>query len=270
MNKSAAFAAAIAFMCCASPAVAGVVITQEQTVSAGERNRTSLQTIMVQGNKQKIADERHTVIVDLDAGKQMVMVPTTKTYFEASLGSHGRMGSMMPPARAGTLDFKKTGKTRTVAGFKCDDYQASGQSMSGEYTTTECVSKTAPGAAEFAAFQKAMLEKLEGRAPEMKGLPPDAIPLASDSTIKVEKRTLPGISKEQGAVAGHAMPERPPVVIHTVVTKIEKQNLPAGTFEVPADFKLGGAMPPPAGMGAGAAPASPAGAPSAAAKPSGN
>ncbi len=275
MSKSTAFAAAIAIMCWAAPSFAGVVITQEQTVSAGQRTRTSKQTIMVQGTKQKISDERHSMIVDLETGKQMVIVPATKSYFETSVGPRGRLGSMMPPARGGTLEFKKTGKTRTVAGFKCDDYEASGQSMSGQYTTTECLSKTAPGAAEFAAFQKSMLEKLKNRAPEMKGLPQDAIPLASDTTIKIERRGRREMGRQEGGAAGHAVPERPPVVIHTTVTKVEKQDIPSSAFQVPSDYKLGGAMQPRMGAAAAsaspaAASGSPAAAPSAGAKSSGD
>jgi hypothetical protein len=275
MSKSVAFAAAMALACWAAPAAAGVVITQEQTVTAGQRTRTSHQTITIQGHKQKIEDERHTVIVDLDSGKQLVMVPATKTYFETPLGPRGRMGPMMPPARGGALDFKKTGKTRTVAGFKCDDYEASGQSMSGEYATTECLSKGAPGAADLAAFQKAMTEKLKGRAPEMKGLPEDSIPLASDSTIKIQRHMRQGMGKQQGGAmgqeeggGGHAMHERPPVVIHTVVTKIERKDIAPGAFEVPSEYKLGGTMQQGAAAGPGATAASPGAAPSAAAKSS--
>ncbi len=270
MTKTAAFAAAIAIIGWTAPARAGVVVTQEQTMSAGQRTRTTQQTIMVQGHKQKISDEQRTIVIDLDADKQLVMLPSAKTYFENPFGMRGRTGSMMAPRAAGTMEFKKTGKARTVAGYKCYDYEATGQSMTGEYTTTECVSDTAPGAAEFAAFQKTMLEKLKGRVPEMKGLPPGAIPLASDSTIKVERHMMPGTGQKQGGGPGQATQERPPLVIHTVVTKIEKQNLAPATFEVPADYKQSSMMQPGAGPSGAAAPASPAAAPSAAAKPSGN
>jgi hypothetical protein len=268
MSKTTAFAVATVILCWAAPALAGLVITQEQTMSSGERTRTSQQTIMVQGNKQKIVDERRTVVIDLDKGKQLVLMPATKTYFETAFVPRRRMGTMMGPARAGALDFKKTGKTRTVAGYKCDEYEATGQSMSGEYTTTQCFSKSVPGAAEFTTFQNTMLEKLKGATPETKGLPKDAVPLASDSTIKIGRHMRPRTEGGQGGGAGGARPERPPIVIHTVVTKIEKQDLPPSTFEVPADYKLGSMMQP--GLGAGAAPGSPAAAPSAATKPSGN
>ncbi len=267
MNRITALAGALAIICCAAPASAGVVITQQQTLQRGEVSRTSQQTVMVQGNKQKITDGPRIVIIDLDQLKQFMIMPANKSYFELPIRPHSRMPRMMSPGRPVPMgfDFKKTGKTRTVSGYKCEDYEASGQSMSGEYTTTQCFSKSAPGAAEYAAYQRAMIAKMTTVQPEMKINAPDGVPLASDSSVTMGRHRM-------GSSRGGSE-TRPPTVIHTVVTKIEKKDLPADTFAVPQDYKrvvLG--APPEVGAGAAGSPgaaASPAAAPSAAAKPSG-
>jgi Domain of unknown function (DUF4412) len=268
MSKISALAAAMIIGCWAVPASAGVVITQQQTLQHGSMSHSSQQTVMVQGNKQKIVDNQRIVIFDLDQLKQYMLLPSNKTYFVLPIKPRARP-HMMPGGRGTAVgfDFKKTGKSRTVSGYKCDDYEATGQSMSGEYTTTQCVSKTAPGAAEFAAFQRTMLDKMKSAEPGLKVNPPDGIPIASDSSVSRGHRRSEG-SGAQGFGPSHGATPRPPTVIHTVVTKIVTEDLPASTFAVPSDYKqivMGAAAVP----GAGAPAQSPAAQPSSAAKPSG-
>jgi hypothetical protein len=274
MNRISALACAIAFVWSAVPASAGVVITQEQTLQRGDKvSHSSQQTVMVQGNKQKIIEAQRVVIIDLDQLKQFMLLPASKSYFELPIQPHSRMGRLTMPGRGATpsFDFKKTGKSRTVSGYKCNDYEASGQSMSGEYTTTQCFSKSAPGAAEYAAYQHALLDKMKTIEPAMNVKAPDGIPVASDSTITPERRRGTEARQESGSNPGAA---HPPKLIHTQVTKIEKQDLPASTFAVPPDYKKVALGVPPEHGAANApqspgAEASPAAAPSAAAKPPG-
>ena len=65
------------------------------------------------------------------------------------------------------MNFKKAGTTREIAGYKCTDYDGGGHMMAGDYTVKECFSTSAPGAEEFAAFEKKMADKLKsaGSAP---------------------------------------------------------------------------------------------------------
>jgi len=81
-----------------------------------------------------------------------------------------------------------------VLGYACNDYTGTGQSMSGDYTVTECFSTSAPGAKEFNAFQKAMATKLKSVVPESNT--PDGIPLASDSTVHMNTMRLPNLPPE--------------------------------------------------------------------------
>jgi hypothetical protein len=263
MRKIIALASATAVLWCVAPARAGVVITQKQTLQHGTMSRTTQQTVTVQGNKQKIDDGQRVVIVDLDQMKQIMLTTPTKTYFELPIKASRKphMMSWRRGSMAG-FDFKKTGKSRTVNGYKCDDYEASGQSMAAEYTTTQCFSKSAPGAAEFAAFQRAALDKMTANAGDKKVTVPDGIPVASDSTIQMGHRGMQR-QGEQSFGGGHHTQERPATVIHTEVTKIVKQDLPASAFAAPPDYKPVKIGAPPTG-----AEESPGAAPSAGAKES--
>ncbi len=82
-------------------------------------------------------------------------------------------------------EYTKTGKSRTVAGYKCEDYNGAGKFAMGDYTVVSCVSSTAPGAAEFAKFQKAMISKLKDTQLAIPASTPDGIPLVQDTVAKV-------------------------------------------------------------------------------------
>ncbi len=253
----------------ALPAIAGVVINQTQNVVSGPNTRDMEQTIMVQGNKQKMITERHTIITDLDNGKMYILDPKDKSYLQIEFPPTGQMGSMMAASAASSMNFKKSGATHDIAGYKCTDFQGSGHVMSGDFTIKECFSQNAPGSAEFTAFQKSMASKLKASGAatisatsEM----PDGVPLSSDSTMKMGKvQQIPGMSADQAAKISQMMANRPPIVTKTTVTKIVAQNLPADTFTVPTGFTRKDLPSGPAGgmggMRMGAPGASPSAAP---------
>src|SRR5262249_16776866 len=155
--------------------------------------------------------------------------------FEMEFPPKGQMGAQMAAA---AQNFKKTGTSREIAGYKCQDYTGGGHVMAGEYSIKECFSKDAPGAAEFAAFQKAVASKLKsvGGAPASSNEIPDGVPLASDSTTKMGRISLPGLPPERAAKINEMMAKRPPVTTKTVVTKIESQHLSDDSFVVPAGY----------------------------------
>ncbi|HEV2169324.1 MAG TPA: DUF4412 domain-containing protein, partial [Candidatus Binatus sp.] len=177
MRKLTALVMGMTLAMTALPAAAGVVITQKQHVISGTNSRDGEQTISVQGNKQKMVTERfepdpkapqgppvatpgHTIITDLDKGMMYVLDPKTKTYFQIDFPPQGQMATMLASSTAAAMNFKKAGTTRDVAGYKCADYDGGGHMMAGSYTVKECFSTTAPGAQEFATFEKHMADKL--------------------------------------------------------------------------------------------------------------
>ncbi len=238
MRKLTALVAGVTLAMAALPAAAGVVITQKQHSASGTNSRDSEQTISVQGNKQKVVSERRTMITDLDKGKMYVLDPKTKTYFEIDFPPKGPMASMMSASRDAAMNFKKAGTTREVAGYKCTDYNGGGHAMQGDFTVKECFSTSAPGAGEFAAFEKNMTDKLKsvGSSPAAGGEIPGGVPLAMDATMKMGKVNIPGMAPEQAAKINEMMAKRPPIVTTQVVEKIESKKLADSDFVVPEGF----------------------------------
>jgi hypothetical protein len=237
MRKLTALVAGMTLAMSALPAAAGVVITQKQHVSSGTNARDSEQTISVQGNKQKMVTERHTIITDLDVGKMYVLDPTAKTYFEIEFPPKGQMAAMMAASTNAAMNFKKAGSTREIAGFKCTDFDGGGHMMAGDYVVKECFSSTAPGAQEFAAFEKNMAAKLKSSGTATgDGEIPGGVPLALDSSMKMGKVNIPGMAPEQAAKINEMMAKRPPVTTSTVVEKIETKKLADADFAIPSGF----------------------------------
>ena len=238
MRKLTALVAGMTLAMTALPAAAGVVITQKQHVTNGTNTRDAVQTISVQGNKQKTQTETHTIITDLDKGVMYVIDPKAKSYFEIEFPPKGQMGAMMAASQSAAKNFKKAGTTREVAGYKCADYNGGGHMMQGDYTVKECFSTSAPGAAEFSAFEKNMAEKLQsaGSSPATGGEIPSGVPLATDSTMKMGHVSMPQMAPEQQAKINEMMAKRPPVVMNLTVEKIESKKLADADFEVPAGF----------------------------------
>ncbi|HYB91962.1 MAG TPA: hypothetical protein VEC38_13080 [Candidatus Binataceae bacterium] len=236
MRKLSAAAAALVLALSARTAVAGVVITQEQTVNSGANERKVPQSVMVEGNKEKMVTGPREIITDLDKGALYVVEPATKTYLEFPFPPTGQMAHMV--SRQSTMvDFKKGTTTRTVAGYTCDDYTGSAGSMGGNFTITECFSKNAPGAKEFSAFQKNMAAKLKDTPMAPPSEVPDGIPLASNSEMKPNSFTPPaGMNPEQAQRIRDMLAKHGPITMKTTVTKIEVKKLPADTFTVPAGF----------------------------------
>ena len=237
MRKLTALVAGMTLAMSALPAAAGVVITQKVHSTSGTNTRDSEQTISVQGNKEKVVRERNTIITDLDKGMIYVLQPDAKTYFEMEFPPKGPMAAMMAASQDAAMNFKKSGSTREIAGFKCTDYDGGGHMMAGDYTVKECFSSTAPGAEEFAAFEKNMAAKLKSSGtPTGNGEIPGGVPLALDSSMKMGKVNIPGMAPEQAAKINEMMAKRPPVTTNTVVEKIETKKLADADFAIPSGF----------------------------------
>jgi hypothetical protein len=236
MRKLTALVVGMTLAMAALPAAAGVVITQKQHVTSGTNTRDSEQTISVQGNKQKMVTDRHTIITDLDKGMMYVIDPKTKTYFQIDFPPQGQMATVMASSTAAAMNFKKAGTTRDVAGYKCADYDGGGHMMAGTYTVKECFSTTAPGSQEFATFEKHMADKLKSSGTEATGMIPPGMPLALDSSMKMGTVNIPGMAPEQAAKINEMMAKRPPVQTSTVVEKVETKKLAESDFAIPDGF----------------------------------
>jgi len=267
MRKLTALLAGMTLAMSALPAAAGVVITQKQHVSSGRNSRDSKQTIWVQGNKQKVVDDRtlsmqgaqgnkdtrveeKMIITDLDKGMMYVIDPKQKSYYEREFPPKGEAERKVMAANSNpNMNLKKAGTSREVAGYKCEEYDGGGHTMIGDATVKECYSTSAPGAEEYSAFEKSALSKLKAIGVAEPAVVPEGVPLALDATTKMGSNvSIPGMPPEQAAKLAEMMKNRPPVVTSTEVEKIETQKLASDTFTVPAGFTK---EEPPAGPGMG-------------------
>jgi hypothetical protein len=229
---------------------AGVVIDEQVTNSqANGPAVTHTRELLVQGNKEKMVSERHVVVIDLDKGTMMLIDPDQKVFAEMPFPPRAMMA--MNPSNALNLNFKKTGKQAKVLGYSCAEYAGAGRTMMAAVSTTGCFSDSAPGAAEFSEFTKAMAKRLKA-AKAMAGAMPDGIPLTMVSTRTMNSNfAVPGMPPEQAARLKQMMAKQGPQTTKTEVIKIATRNLSADTFAAPAGYERRGAaprpmMPPPA------------------------
>ncbi|HEX3408772.1 MAG TPA: DUF4412 domain-containing protein [Candidatus Binataceae bacterium] len=259
MKKYAAAFAALVIFAGSGIARAGVVVTEQEVIDQGNgKPVTRNRTVMIQGNKQKMVTERAQVVTDLDTGKMFLMNPEKKQYVEVPFPPSGAMAQMMNQ-KMSTLSFKKTGASKTINGYACEEYTGAGSMMGNDYKVSGCFSTKAPGATDFDTFQKTMANKVKGTAMAMQGEVPDGVPIELDSTTKMTNFSMPGMSPDQASKLKQMFANRPPVVSKTTVTQIASKDLPGDTFAVPAGFSKqqmpsgpmggpapGGPPPPPA------------------------
>jgi hypothetical protein len=237
MKKLGAVLVAIFLGMECSSVLAGVVMTQEIITNSGSNNMTDNRTILVQGNKQKVEMHGQTIVLDLDGGKMLLMDPSSKTYTELPFPPTGPMASMMQNVGGIDLDFKKTGGTQTLSGYKCREYSSTGKSMMGEFSAKGCFAADAPGAGEYAAFTKAMAKKFEAAGmAKTTGNQPDGVPMVLETTTKLTNFNIPGMPPEQAERLKQMMANRPPTTSKSTTTSIKTADLPASTFEVPAGY----------------------------------
>lgn len=219
----------------AVPAIAGIVITQQMT-SSGQPGggSTTERTVMLQGNKRKSTGAGRDIIEDLDNNVIYVIDPTQKFYLQFPFPPQGPMMAMMTQAL--NMSFKKTGNSRKVIGYTCEDYTSSNKTIAGESNSVMCFSTTAPGAKEFSALEKKMLDAIKAKGGTV-GQMPEGIPLEIDSTTQLSAPKLPpNMPPEQAQKMKEQMAKREPIKSTTMVTKIEQSDLPPSTFEPPPGF----------------------------------
>lgn len=222
-----------------STVAAGVVMTETETMVSGQPNgqppqEPRKQTMMIEGNKQKtIIDGGRTIITDLDKGTTVVINSMQKSYFERPFPPPGRMGA--PAGGVHAAQFTKTGKSQTVAGYKCEDYNGAGKFAMGDFSVVSCISTAAPGSSEFSSFQKAMTAKLKDTPFAMPNMP-DGVPLVQNTTTKMNILNIPNLPPQAAEQLKKQFANRPPIVTKIEVTKIESKNLAASEFEIPAGY----------------------------------
>jgi hypothetical protein len=233
MKKTIAFFACLAIAAgWSSVTRAGVVLDEQVTATRGGKPETQTRQVMVQGHKEKMIGSTSSFVIDLDNGTMTLLSPPQKTYIQMPFPPPKFSGQQLD------LNMKKTGKTQKALTYSCEEYRGGVQSPAASVSTVGCFSTSAPGAAEFTEFTRAMGVKLND-ARAIGGNMPSGIPLTMESTreVKPENLSMPGISSEQMSRLKQMIAKQGPQSTKTVVTKIETRDLPADTFTVPAGYQ---------------------------------
>jgi hypothetical protein len=236
MKYTVAATAAIVLALAATTASAGVVISQDVVVSNQAGERKFQQTVMLQGNKQKVITPERAFITDLDAGKIIILLTSAKKSGEVPFPPTGVVATVM--SRQGLfIGFEKGSGTDKVAGYDCQNYAGVEHKGHLDLKVNECVASAAAGAREYVGFKKTMAEKIKNTQMASTGDIPDGIPVSSTVTASLIPFPIPsGFTPEQAAKVKEENAKVKPEITTMTVTKIEVKDLPADTFTVPADY----------------------------------
>jgi hypothetical protein len=203
-------------------AVSGVIIEKKATQVVNSWEGKCPWIEIIQGNKKRTgpmvpkelgwslpSECRGTwaVVDDLDKNIETTIDYEARTYYQKTF-IEDYEGLSNPT----TLDkWKATGKRRKIAGYWCEGYEGSGESAHwGHMIGTECVSREAPGLAEYNEFA-GLLDKMYAENGFGKSYGPTGVEL----------------KRMEDCCAGPA---------EWLVTKIQSKPIPAKFFEPPAGF----------------------------------
>src|SRR5208282_2448317 len=103
-------------------------------------------TILLEARRGKIVGKYDTMVVDFDQARTLTIHPAAKAYYVTGFPPPRLLGffitrAIVPPM----VNYQKTGKHRTIAGYQCDEYSGSRKSGTVAYYDVACFSTEAPG-----------------------------------------------------------------------------------------------------------------------------
>lgn len=242
----------------AAPAAADVTLTATSTGKAMMMDLNGTTVTRIKGNKMRTdttqGDKSTAIIMDID-GQRMIVLDARKK--EAEVTPVAKIQEAMSKASSGEVKTKvtPTGQTKTVAGVSCKVHDVSVEvpftlggpeaAMTMVLTGPACLSKEAPGHADYVHLYTAMAEKgfilgnpkgaqgpgaasARGMASYQKALAEAGISLEQQMNV-----TLKG----EGPMAG-MMGKMFKIDAGHTVTKIETGDIAADVFDVPAGYKV--------------------------------
>ena len=108
----------------ASPVFAGVVLSETSLAKGPGGEMSQSRTVYVQGNKQRVERGAIDAITDLDKSVVYVIDKDHKSYAELPLQT--LRPSTSPNVRTAAIQLTRTGKVRTIANHRCNEYRAVG------------------------------------------------------------------------------------------------------------------------------------------------
>lgn len=239
-----------------TPAWADVTVTQTTSTKIMRMDISGESVTRIKGHKMRTdltlkSGEQQTTIFDLDAQK-MISIDHKKK--EASVLDMTEAREAMAKVADTDVqsDLKSTGVTKQVAGLSCTVYDSNinvaakiaDQPMNVVLAGPVCLSKDAPGKADFSAFYAAAAEKglffqdprsvkaqpgqAKGTVALYKAMGEAGIPLSTDVTIKFEG------SGPMAAIMG----KMGGGTIQSEATKVETGALADDIFQPPAGYAV--------------------------------
>lgn len=243
-------ATAVILLAAALPALAGTVITSETT--APQKEIAGKSVVYIDRDRVRIEAPAAVTIFRGDQNVAYTLLPAQKKFVRLTAESMKDMAAAMekaraelaeqmksmPPAqraqiekmmagmgapdKAPNFSFRKAGGTGTVGKWQCDRIE---ELADGQPQATLCVAKTADlglGADDVAALQHLSTFMLQ------------AAPQSAASSTAMDPQAL---EKAVGYPAFAVQVDIPAVTMKTTTKSIEKQNVAADLFEVPAGYQ---------------------------------
>jgi hypothetical protein len=189
-----------------------VVQKVESSGAMGQPGSSGNMTIYMKGSKMKVESMGPSMsqIIDIDTGKIFIINSAQKTVMTANIDQMKQYMGML--GQQGTPSTQKTGNSKTVNGYPCEEYKITTSGMfSGE--TITCVSEKIDSK-EFDRFRKFSedIAKQFGALPEgVKGYP-----VLSDTKMSVMGQNITS---------------------HTEIVSVSYDAIPDSVFTIPADYK---------------------------------
>ena len=213
----------------AQPVHAGVIMSETEVRSGLGDSTTINKTVYVQGKKQKIETSHDEKIIDLEKGVLYEIDPNRKSYVRIAFPPKREREVAGASIKLSAVTLKKTGRSRSIDGYSCEEYRGIGRLDVMDVTVHQCMSRDAPGARELANFQKEVASILKGRSPaDSADSSKEGMPLEQSSSIKPR---IPATSSKDKVTSAL-------MTTKTVVKNIQVRNLPSATFEPPAGFRM--------------------------------
>jgi hypothetical protein len=189
------------------------------------------------------AAEGHETIVDLKTGVMTILDGKKKTYYMVTKQDMEQMAAkmkekmndpetkkameamaQMSAGMATSFDVKKTGATRNVAGFRCEEWAITMGTIS---TITECVTSDLQypvrAFAAYKEFSESMKSVMSGFGPMAKS--------GADLAEKMKNiKGYPVATSSVVDVMGHK------IATESEVTEVRRGSIPASAWEIPAGY----------------------------------
>ncbi|MBI1870175.1 MAG: DUF4412 domain-containing protein, partial [Chlamydiae bacterium] len=192
-----------------------IVQKVESSGVMGQPPRNGTMTIYIKGSMAKIENMGPSMseIVDLDSGKFYMMNATQKTVMVMTTDNIKQFSGMMGNGKVASPTAEKTGNSKTVNGFSCEEYKITTRGLVSSQTLA-CISDQidTKDIEKFRQLSADLSKQFGGLPPEIKGYP-----VISDAKLTV-------MGKE--------------VTTHSELVSVSKDAIPDSIFVVPPDYQV--------------------------------